>query len=61
MLALNGMASEVEVFWFFLAEKLGKTVHELQQMPHAEFVGWQAYYESKNASANMTEGGHGGG
>lgn len=54
-MALNGMPSEVDVFPFFLAEKLGKTVSEIEQIGHAEMVGWQAYYESKNAIEGTKE------
>lgn len=31
-------------FEFFLAEQLGKTVAELSEMDHAEFVRWAIFY-----------------
>lgn len=31
-------------FEFFLAQKLGCTVADLQAMSHNEFVGWCVYY-----------------
>lgn len=34
-------------FEFFLAQKLGRTVAELREMDHAEFVGWGVYYGRK--------------
>lgn len=55
MLALCGRASEVDVFPFFLAEKLGKTLSEIEGLSHAETVRWAAYYEAKAACENLTE------
>lgn len=34
-------------FEFYLAEKLGKTIAELREMDHSEFVGWGIYYGRK--------------
>jgi hypothetical protein len=34
-------------FEFFLAEKLGRTVVELGQMPNDEFVRWLVYFGRK--------------
>lgn len=31
-------------FEFFLAQKLGRTVAELREMDHGEWVGWCVYY-----------------
>lgn len=53
MLALNGAESPLDGFRFFLAEKLGKTVGELDTMTMEEYVSWQAYYEVRNAVAGM--------
>lgn len=55
MLALCGRPSDVDVFPFYLAEKLGRTVAEINELSHAEYVGWMAYWESKNATENMKE------
>lgn len=35
------------VYDFFLAEKLHKTVAEIQQMPNMEYVRWQEYFPIK--------------
>lgn len=48
MLALNGRESDVDAFAFFLAEKLGKTLAEIEDMYHAEYVAWQAYVKVNN-------------
>jgi hypothetical protein len=34
-------------FAFFLAEKLGRTTAEIDEMPHDEFVKWIVYYGRK--------------
>lgn len=57
MFALHGRPSDVDVFQFFLAEKLGKTVGELQEMPASEYVQWAAYYKAKNAVEGVRSGG----
>lgn len=31
-------------FEFYLAEKLGKHVHEIREMPAVDFVRWSVYY-----------------
>lgn len=31
-------------FDYFLAQKLGRTVAELHEMSHTEYVGWTVYY-----------------
>lgn len=54
MLGLNGRAQDmVDTFGFFLAHKLGRTVKDLEEMPHDEYVGWQAYFEVRNALEGM--------
>lgn len=44
-----GDASEEgpEVFRYFLADRLGKTLAELDDMPHAEYVGWVSFHKVK--------------
>lgn len=59
-MGLNGRQSDVDVFRFILAEKLGRTVAEIDEMSHAEYVGWIAFHEARNASENMREVGLGG-
>lgn len=51
MKALAGAESETDAFAFILAEKLGKTVGELDSMSHMEYVRWQAYVEARAAIA----------
>lgn len=38
-------AQEVDVFAYFLADRLGRTVAELDEMSHAEFLGWQSFHK----------------
>lgn len=52
MLGFHDRPSEVEVFSFFLARELGKTVAEIEQMSHAEYVRWQGYFTAKHAIEN---------
>lgn len=33
---------------YFVAEQLGKMVWELGAMPHAELIGWIAYFRLRN-------------
>jgi len=49
MLSLNGRPSHLDGFLFFLGEKLGKTVTEIEEMPASEYVAWQAFYKVKAA------------
>lgn len=56
MLSLHGKSAEVDGFQFFLAEKLGKTVGELQDMEYAEYTQWAAYYEAKHAIEGVRGG-----
>lgn len=53
MLSLNGRESDVDGFAFFLGEKLGKSVTEILDLPHDEYVAWQAYYKSMAAMSNQ--------
>lgn len=38
---------DADEFEFFLAEKLGRTVDELGDMPNTEYVKWFVYYGRK--------------
>lgn len=45
--------SGVDVFTYYLAEKLGKTLTEIGDMPHSEYVGWQSYYKVKQQQEEL--------
>jgi len=49
MLGLHGLPSGVDVFPYQLAERLGKTIGEIEAMPNQELVNWMAYYTAKTA------------
>ena len=59
MLGLHNRPCEVpggyDVFVFQLAETLGMTVSQVEQMPYQEYVNWSAYLTAKNAIANKKE------
>lgn len=40
-------SGDADEFEFFLAQKLGRTVAELGEMPHDEYVKWNVYYARK--------------
>lgn len=44
----------VDVFAYFLADRLGKTLGELDDMPVAEFVGWQSFHRVKNQQEELS-------
>lgn len=44
-------------FEFFLAQKLGRTVTELREMPGWEFTGWAVYYGRKAQREQVARGG----
>lgn len=52
-LAAHGQPSDAEVFTFFLCEKLGKTLGDLDAMPAAEYVGWVSYYKVKQQQEDL--------
>lgn len=57
MFALHGRESEIDAFLFVLAEKLGKTVSELEaNMDHLEYTRWQAFFVAKQAMASVRGG-----
>lgn len=35
----------VDVFAYFLADRLGRTLDEIHAMPHAEYLGWTSYHK----------------
>lgn len=53
MLAALEQPSEIDVFSFFLAEKLGKTVGEIEEMPALEILHWQSYYKVKHVHEDL--------
>lgn len=53
MLSLVGEPSDIDSFDFYLAEKLGCFVADLDRMSNAEYTAWAAYYEATSAMKNM--------
>lgn len=53
MLSLVGEPSDIDSFDFYLAEKLGCFVADLDRMSNAEYQSWAAYYEATSAMKNM--------
>lgn len=56
MLAANGRESDAPWFKYFLGEKLGKTLDEIDNLTYPEFIGWAAYFEVKAAMEGGTRG-----
>lgn len=52
-LSMQGEPSEADGFLFMLAEKLGKSVAEIVQLPAWEIVQWRSYLTVKGALENM--------
>lgn len=48
-----GQPSEVDVFAFYLCEKLGRTLADLENMTHAEYAAWSAYYKVKRQQEDL--------
>lgn len=46
-MALAGRPSTANPFFFFLAEKLGKSVGEIRNLPAQELIEWGAYYAAR--------------
>lgn len=44
---------DVDLFAYFLAEKLGKTVGEIERIPHAEYMRWRSYYKVKQQQEEL--------
>ena len=51
-LALHDQPSEVDPWRYFLAEKLGKLPHELDAIPHTDWMALKAYYSVKSVIEN---------
>lgn len=43
----------VDVFAYFLADKLGKTLAELDDMPCAEYAGWKSFHKVRNQQEEL--------
>lgn len=52
-MASVGKESEVDVFQFFLADRLGLTLRQVEAMPSAEYVGWVSYHKVRNQQAEL--------
>jgi hypothetical protein len=52
-MASVGEESAVQIFTFFLADRLGKTMSELDDMPCAEFAAWQSYHKVKQQQEDL--------
>lgn len=48
-----GEESDVEIFAFFLADRLGKTLAELDDMPHVEYVAWSSYHKVRQQQEQL--------
>lgn len=44
---------DVDTFAYFLADRLGKTLTELDDMPHAEYLGWRSFHLVKNQQEEL--------
>lgn len=53
MLAFNDRPSDVDLFEFFLAEKLGLALQAIRGMPHVEYLQWASYYRVKGLLTKM--------
>lgn len=52
-LASVGQESSVDVFAFYLADRLGKTLGELDDMPAAEYVAWSSYHKVRQQQEDL--------
>ena len=43
----------MDPFDFLLAEGLGKTLTELDEMPYREYLAWRAFYVYRNAQQEL--------
>lgn len=48
-----GEPSDVELFRYFLARELGKTLADLEDMECAEYAGWISYYKVKQQQEDL--------
>ena len=38
----------MDVFAYFLADRLGRTVQELEDMPASEYIGWASFHKVRH-------------
>lgn len=43
----------MDIFAYFLADKLGKTLAEIDEMPHAEYCGWRSFHKVRNQQEEL--------
>ena len=48
-----GEETDVDLFAFYLADRLKKTLHEIEQMPHAEYVAWSSFHKVKQQQEQL--------
>lgn len=53
-LANAGQDSDADVFLMFLADRLGKTLGELDEMPHAEYLAWSSYHKVRQQQEGLS-------
>ena len=53
-LANVGQESEADIFLMYLADRLGKTLGELDDMPHAEYVAWASFHKVRQQQENLS-------
>lgn len=44
---------DVDAFAYFLADQLGKTLGELDDMPHAEYTGWKSFHKVRRQQEEL--------
>ncbi len=47
------MEGNLDAFDFILAERLGKTLTEVRDMPNAEHIQWRAFFKYRKAMAEL--------
>lgn len=52
-LASVGQESEVDAFAFFLADRLGKTLADIDQMTCAEYAGWISFHKVRQQQEDL--------
>lgn len=52
-LASHGQDTDCDLFAMYLADRLGKTLGELDDMPASEYVAWSSYHKVKQAQEEL--------
>lgn len=47
------LGAGVDVFGYYLADRLGKTLSELDDMPASEYAGWRAFHKVRNQQEEL--------